>query len=132
MTIDEARLRAHDKAMETDPAYRALMDGYDAQRRLIENLTLDRFGRRRRSVRRMWSTDNLVMPRAYFRGPRWKRICGVKEIPIAALDPERARFHRPGRKLLVFSLVDDVRELICEPLRGDVYAMWSDPRERWG
>lgn len=108
------------------------INGNDAPRRLVENLTLDRHGRRRRSLRRMWSTDDLPMPRAYFCGPRWKRICGVEEIPIADLHPVAAQYHRPGRKLLVFSLVDDVRELICEPLRGDVYAMWSDPRERWG
>jgi hypothetical protein len=31
-----------------------------------------------------------------------------------------------------YDLVEDVvREQVCEPIRPDVYAMWSDARERW-
>src|SRR5205807_90016 len=101
-------------------------------RSLVENLTLDRFGRRRRSVRRMWSLDQLPMPRAFFRGPKWRRLCGVAELLIADVDPVAAQYHRPGRKLLLFSFEDDVRERVLEPLRHDVVAQWSDPREQLG
>jgi hypothetical protein len=99
---------------------------------LIENLTLDRrTGRPRRSLRRMWSLDQLSMPRAFFTGPKWKRLCGVEERPIADVLPEAATYHRPGRKLLLFSLEDDVRERVLEELRPGVYAEWTDVRERW-
>jgi hypothetical protein len=101
-------------------------------RSLVENLTLDRLGRRRRSVRRLWSFDHLPMPRAFFRGPKWKRLCGVSERLIADVDPFAAQYHRPGRKLLLFSFEDDVRERACVPIRGDVCAQWSDPREQLG
>jgi hypothetical protein len=30
-----------------------------------------------------------------------------------------------------YDFSDDVRELVLEPIRDDVYAEWSDPRERW-
>ena len=129
MTLDDVRLAAHERAMQTDPAYRSVMESIDAQRRLVENLTLSRRGSRRRALRRMWSTDNLSMPRAFFSGPRWKRLCGVQEIPIAAIDPIAATYHRPGRKLLVFTFEEEIRERICEQLRFNVYAQWSDPRE---
>jgi len=32
----------------------------------------------------------------------------------------------------MYDFADDVRELVCEPIRGDVTAMWSDPREWLG
>lgn len=31
-----------------------------------------------------------------------------------------------------YDFLEDVRELVCEPIRFEVYAMWSDPRERLG
>ena len=96
---------------------------------LLENLTLDRRGRRRRSLRRMWSLDQLPMPRAWFTGPRWKRLCEVRELPIADVDPVAAQYHRPGRKLLLFSFEDEVRERVLVRLRDDVYAEWTDPLE---
>lgn len=104
----------------------------DAYRSLVENLTLDRNGNRRRSVRRMWSMDRLPMPRAFFRGPKWKRLCGVREIPIAEIDPIAAQYHRPGRKLLIFSFEPDVRERVCQAIQYDRVAMWSDPLEWLG
>lgn len=97
------------------------------EERLVENLTLDRRGRRRRSVRRMWSLDRLTMPRAFFCGPKWKRLCGVTERPIAEIDPAAAALHRPGRKLLMFSLEDEVRERVLPPeIRPGVIPMWDD------
>jgi len=102
----------------------------DAYRSLVENLTLDRNGQRRRAMRRMWSMEQLPMPRAFFRGPRWKRLCGVRETPIVEIDPVAAQYHRKGRKLLIFSFEDDVRERVLEELRPEVFAMWSDPREQ--
>jgi hypothetical protein len=83
--------------------------------------------RKRESTRRMWSFDRLPMPRAFMRGPKWRRLFDVKEIPIAEIDPVAAELHRPGRKLLVFTLEDDVRELLftdVPELRPGVYAMW--------
>lgn len=104
----------------------------DDERSLVENLTRDRQGRRRRSVRRMWSFDHLPMPRAFFNGPKWKRLCDVSERLIADVDPVAAQYHRPGRKLLLFSFEDEVRERACVAIRGDVFAQWSDPREQLG
>jgi hypothetical protein len=101
-------------------------------RNLVENLTLDRRGRRRRSLRRMWSLEQLPMPRAFFTGPKWKRLCEVREVPIAEIHPQAAELHRPGRKLLIFSFEDEVRERVLERLGHDVFACWSDPREQLG
>jgi hypothetical protein len=80
----------------------------------------------------MWSFDHLPMPRAFFKGPKWKRLCDVSERLIADVDPFAAQYHRPGRKLLMFTLEDDVRERACEQLRPNVFAQWSDPREQLG
>lgn len=59
-------------------------------------------------------------------------MCGVQHVPIATVDPIAAQYHRPGRKLLVFTFEDEVRELVLERLNHEVYAQWSDPRERLG
>jgi hypothetical protein len=88
--------------------------------------------RLRRGTRRMWSLDQLPMARTFMTGPRWRSSFGVLEVPIVELDPDAARFHRPGRKLLMFSLEEDVRELLLEEIRPGVFAAWSDPRERLG
>lgn len=82
---------------------------------------------RRQSTRRMWSLDELPMVRCFMRGPRWKSTFGVCEVPIAEIDPEHASWHRLGRKLLMFTLEDDVRELVftdVPELRPGVYAEW--------
>jgi hypothetical protein len=100
--------------------------------RLLERVTADRLAtqaktRKRESTRRMWSLDGLLMPRVYMRGPKWRRSFGVREVPIAEIDPDAACFHRPGRKLLMFSLEDDVRELLLiglDELRPGVFAQW--------
>lgn len=99
---------------------------------VLVRATAERATPRKRSTRRMWSTDRLPMPRAFFYGPRWRRHFGVSEVPIVDIAPEAAKYHRHGRKLLIFSLEEDVRELICEPIYHDKYAMWSDPREGIG
>lgn len=100
---------------------------------LVESLTLERQHprRRRRAVRRMWSLDNLPLPRAWFYGSKWKRHFDVRERPIAEIDPLAARLHRPGRKLLIFTFEDDVRELVHkgfnepEEIRPGVFAQWG-------
>lgn len=99
---------------------------------LLINLTEDRHGRRRRSVRRMWSFDGLPMPRAFFGGPKWKRLFDVREVPIAEVHPIAAQYHRPGRKLLLFSFEDEVRERTLERIAPERFAMWSDPAEVLG
>jgi hypothetical protein len=98
----------------------------------LEHVTRYRKDLRRLSTRRMWSLDRLPLPRAYFRGPMWKRLCGVHETPIADIDADAAKLHRPGRKLLIFSFEDEVRERVLQPVRHDVVAGWSDPREQLG
>lgn len=98
---------------------------------LVSDLTRERTTiTRARKIRRMWSTDRLPMPRAFFFGRRWKKLCGVTEQPIAEVDPEAAKYHRPGRKLLLFSLEDEVRERVLEEIAPGVYAEWTDLQER--
>jgi hypothetical protein len=106
----------------------------DVFRGFVRQLTTERRAvqaksRRRESTRRMWSFDGLPMARVYMHGPKWRRWFEVREVPIAEIDPDAAPLHRPGRKLLVFTLEEDVRERVCEQLGFDRYAMWSDPRE---
>jgi hypothetical protein len=72
------------------------------------------------------------MPRVWMWGPKWRRGFDVRNPLIAEVHPESAKYHPPRRRLLVYNLEPDVRELVCEPIRFDVYAEWSDPRERWG
>lgn len=100
---------------------------------LVDQLTAERQAPRRRRIRRMWSLDRLPMAQAFFHGPKWKRLCGVEEKRIADIDPAAAKLHRPGRKLLMFSLEDEVRELatrrglkVYEELRPGVFEEWSD------
>lgn len=124
MTVDEARLAAHERAMQTDPKYRQLMDRLNFDVLLVKAKV-----RRRPHTRRMWSVDDLPMPRVFMHGPRWRSAFGVSEIPIAVLDPERAHWHRPGRKLLTFTLEEDVRERVCVEIRPGVVAEWMDPGE---
>ena len=75
-------------------------------------LALERQRRRRRCVRRMWSLERLPLPRAFFHGPRWRSTCGVRDVPIADVDPIAARYHRPGRRLLMFTLEEEVRAVV--------------------
>jgi len=95
---------------------------------LIERATRERQTRKRReSTRRMYSFDGLISVRCFMRGPKWKRTFGVREVPIAEVAPESAPYHRPERKLLIFSLEEDVRELVFvgrEEIRPGVYAEW--------
>lgn len=92
---------------------------------LVDRVTVERPARPRRGVRRMWSLDRLPMPRVFMTGPRWRSAFGVREIPIADLDAAAAKLHRPGRKLLIFSLEEDVRERVMPPeIRPGVYAEW--------
>lgn len=60
-------------------------------------------------------------------GPKWRRYFDVREVAIADLDPAAVPFHPRGKKLLMFTLEDDVRERVMigrEELRPGVYAMW--------
>lgn len=72
------------------------------------------------------------MPRAFMYGPRWRRHFDVREVPVADVDPVAAKYHRPGRTLLVFTFEPDVRELLQLEIRPGVFAEWSDPREQIG
>jgi hypothetical protein len=107
---------------------RPLLEALDAL--LLTRVTTERQVSRRRRLRKLHSLDNLPALRCFLHGPKWRRHFGITETPIAEIDPNAARFHRPGRKLLLFTLEADVRERIQEEIRPGVYAEWSDPRER--
>lgn len=68
--------------------------------------------------RRLPVRTPLVMPRVFLQGPKWRQF--------------NVTFVRKGRVQhhpCLYDFADDVRELVCEPIRFDVYAMWNDPRE---
>lgn len=83
--------------------------------------------RAKKVLRRVWCRDGLWMPRIWMWGPRWMRYFNVQLVPIATFAP-----HRAGKKLLVVTLEDDLRELMFQEIRPGVYADWSDPREQLG
>jgi hypothetical protein len=75
------------------------------------------------------------MARVFMYGPKWRRHFKVIEVPIADVDAATAQYYQPRSnraKLLMFTLEDDVRELVTEEVRPGVTAQWSDPRERLG
>lgn len=76
--------------------------------------------------------DPLPMPRVWLHGPKWQRAFNVQHLPIAEVDPVAARRYLPSVKFWWYDFTDDVRERVLEPIRFDVYAEWSDPREQWG
>lgn len=75
---------------------------------------------------RLYSADRLRV-RVWMWGPRWRSAFGVTRVPIAEFDPRVAPLFRPGTKLSVFTLEEDVRERVLDEIRPGVYAMWSDP-----
>jgi hypothetical protein len=83
--------------------------------RVLANLNVEEI--RQRAIRRAgWLEgravrERLPMPRVWACGRRWRTL----------LTPDG-----------FYDFFDDVRELVCDPIRHDVYAMWSDPREVWG
>lgn len=121
--LEILRIAAHLRAMKTDSQYRAVMNRITSERQQVRAKV-----QKRETTRRMWSIDHLTMPRCWMHGPRWRTHFDVKQIPIADLvSKEEARWHRPGRKLLVFSLEDDIRELLyagADEIRPGVYAEW--------
>ena len=59
----------------------------------------------------------LPMPRVVLQGRRWWQFCRDSQA-----DPECWQTN-------VYDFFADVRELVCEQLRVDVYAEWADPRD---
>lgn len=60
-------------------------------------------------------------------GPGWRKAFGVREVPLADVSPSSVPFHPRGKKLLMFTLEDDVRERVMigrDELRPGVYAEW--------
>lgn len=86
---------------------------------------------KRPSIRRVFSFDNLPQVRYWFHGPRWRRHFEIDSVPVEKVAPISAGFHRPGAHILIATLEEDIRELICEPIGPNKYAMWSDPREHF-
>jgi hypothetical protein len=75
-------------------------------------------------MRRMACLAPLPNIRVFLHGPRWRRTFDVKEVATAL--PRGG----PVRLVLLYDFEADVRELVLDELRPDVFAMWSDPRER--
>lgn len=87
---------------------------------------------KKRSIRRLYSTDGLGV-HVFMTGPRWRSHFQIREVPIAdVVPPDQISWHPRGKKILMFSLEDECRERMCEEIRPGVFAMWSDPYERWG
>jgi hypothetical protein len=138
MTADEARARARDRLAVRQHNARLLLERLRARAAarsasdVLKRATMERLARRTRSVRKLFSDDGLILPRVWMYGPRWRSHFGVVEKPIAEIDPVAATLHRPGRKLLMFTLEEDVRDLVLVMLDNNRAAMWSDPREQMG
>jgi len=149
ITLDQARLAAHEHAMRTDASYRRMwefMEGARLEREARKHAAKAGAARRRahrvpyrgggltthRS--RLWSIDNLPMPRAWLTGPRWRSAFGVERRSITEVKPPWANQVRAGRRwVLCFSFEEDVRERVLEEeLAPGVLPEWSDPRERIG
>jgi hypothetical protein len=76
-----------------------------------------------RTMRRVRTWDPILpLSRVWLHGPRWHRLLANTD-GLIEYDRELG--------LSIYDFTDDVRELVCEPIRHDVYAMWTDPRERW-
>jgi hypothetical protein len=87
-------------------------------------------GADRQRMRRVWIAPVLRNVRVFMYGPRWQRHFDVQRRPVADIDPEAARYHRAGKRLLIYDVEADVRERVLEELRPGVVAQWVDPRER--
>ena len=84
-------------------------------------------------MRRIWPVPDFTLRnvRVFVAGPQRRRAFNIRRRPIAEVAPLAAQCHRRGKQLWWFDLEDDVRELVLERIRFDVYAEWTDPRERW-
>jgi hypothetical protein len=76
---------------------------------------------------RVYITSPLPTLRVWFNGPRWRRAFGVTSEVLHVPEPSRPLMKR---KYLFYDFEPDVRELVTEPIRFDLAAMWADPRER--
>lgn len=115
ITLDEARLRAHEAAMQTDLHYRRAHEKWqaDTERRRVE-MAARRVERRRRPHEAsgfVWC--RLPMLRMVICGPKWRQF-----------------FYEPGSREVRDVFHEDVRERVLEEVRPGVYAQWSDPFER--
>lgn len=82
-------------------------------------------------MRRLRVRDPLPNARVWLRGPKWQRAFHVQHLAFSAVHPPCEQYPNPtDQKFWWYDFEDDVRELACERLRFDVYAEWSDPRER--
>jgi len=74
-------------------------------------------------MRRVYTRDTrLPLLRVWCHGPRWRRF----------FEDEEGFMTRGGAYgWPVYDFTADIRELVCEPIRHDVYAEWADPRERF-
>lgn len=114
MTVDEARLATHANSY-TRRDFVAEFAAW-CQRRKAEQ-------QERRAARRAMPPrrDTFILD-----GFVWSRLPLVSVTLIGA----RRNFkHFYPMTDGMYDLADDVRELVCERIRFDVYAEWSDPRE---
>lgn len=138
MTVDEARLRAHEKAMATDPVYREAMWRHREWWRLPDSVepvarskprlpavagNLFEPGRRKPDgsyvhvYRQQQVRAPLPMPRVFLFGPRWRRFLMTYQTHTGRVA------HHPR----VYDFEPDVREFVVRTeIRPGVIAEWSD------
>lgn len=87
-------------------------------------------------MRLIWCRDGLPGVRAFMTGPGWRRRWGVEEALVAERLDVLCKVYHPGEKILLFTLEEDVRELVTRggigaraELRPGVFAEWDDEGE---
>jgi hypothetical protein len=114
--VDEARILAHEQALQTDPRYRQAWERH--QEWLARRAAVRAKSRRQRGVRTLEgaarATDSqLPSVRVFVTGKFWRDVT-----PRSPLSQH-------------YDFTEDVRELVLERIRFDVFAEWTDPREQW-
>lgn len=115
VTLDQARLKAHEAALRTDAAYRAYWDRSEAEK-LAARAHAEA---RRQAIRSARSRRT-----HYVAGT----VTGLPTLRVACW--LRGRVCDQLRRQLHF--IDDIQERVCEEIRPGVFAQWSDPFERFG
>lgn len=74
------------------------------------------------------------MSGCWISGRKFKKLLGIVEVAKADLVVCPMSFYLYGRTektVLVVDLFEDFIERICEEIRPGIYAMWTDPTERF-
>lgn len=103
LTLNEARLRAHEQALQRDPQYRRSWLAWCEEREKARERRKARGSLRIMMGAARYTDARLPLVRVWMRGPSHRR--------------------------LRWNIEEDVRELVLDELRPGVTAMWSDPYE---